>query len=49
MGVAFLFQIMSFAAINPPPAMSIAAMANATVGFANPARIRNAVDSSGVA
>jgi hypothetical protein len=40
---------MSFAAIRPPPAIRIAAMAMVAVGLAKPARIRNAVESSGVA
>ena len=40
---------MSFAAINPPPAISTDATASAAVGFAKPASIRNAVESSGVA
>lgn len=40
---------MSFAAIRPPPAIRIAAMAIVALAVAKPARIRNAVDSSGVA
>ena len=43
------FQIISFAAIRPPPAISTAAMAMVALGLAKPARIRNAVESSGVA
>jgi hypothetical protein len=39
----------SFAAINPPPAINTAAMTIFALGFAKPARIRNAVESSGVA
>ena len=39
----------SFAAIRPPPAIRIAAIAIVVVGCAKPARIRNAVDSNGVA
>ena len=42
-------RIISFAAIKPPPAISTAAIAMLALGLANPARIRNAVDSSGVA
>jgi hypothetical protein len=44
----FLHTI-SFAAIKPPPAIRIAAMAIVAVGCAKPARIRNAVESNGVA
>src|SRR3954447_8054981 len=44
----FLHTI-SFAAIKPPPAIRIAAMAIVAVGCAKPARIRNAVESKGVA
>ena len=40
---------MSFAAIKPPPAISIAAIAIPALGLAKPAKIRNAVESSGVA
>src|SRR4051794_6297390 len=43
------FHTMSFAAISPPPAIRIAAMAIVALGLAKPARIRNAVESSGVA
>ena len=39
----------SFAAIRPPPAISTAAIAMFALGLAKPARIRNAVESSGVA
>ena len=46
---AFYFQIISFAAIKPPLAINTAAIAIATLGFAKPAIIRNAVESSGVA
>ena len=52
MGIAALhpsyslfLHTMSFAAINPPPAISTAAIAIVAVGCAKPARIRNAVDS----
>ena len=45
----YFFPIISFAAINPPPAISTAATAIAALGFAKPAMIRNAVESSGVA
>ena len=45
----FFFHTISFAAINPPPAIRIAAIAIVAVGCAKPARIRNAVDSNGVA
>jgi hypothetical protein len=40
---------MSFAAIRPPPAINTAAIAIVAVGCAKPARIRNNVDSNGVA
>ena len=40
---------MSFAAINPPTAISTAATAMLVLALAKPARIRNAVESSGVA
>src|SRR6185312_9910912 len=43
------FQIMSLAAIKPPPAINTAATAIAMLGRAKPASIRNAVDNSGVA
>ena len=43
------FQNMSLAAISPPPAISTAAIAIFALGLAKPARIRNAVESSGVA
>jgi len=42
-------QIMSFAANRPPPAISNAASAILALAFANPAPIRNAVESRGVA
>jgi hypothetical protein len=43
------FQTISLAAISPPPAISTAAIAMLALGFANPANIKKAVDSSGVA
>lgn len=43
------FRNISFAAINPPPAIRIAASARLALGLAKPARIRNMVDNSGVA
>ena len=39
----------SFAAISPPPAISTAASAMLALALAKPAKIRNAVESSGVA
>jgi hypothetical protein len=46
---ADFFPIISLAAIKPPPAIKTAAIATLALGFANPAMIKNAVDSSGVA
>src|SRR5580658_5364050 len=43
------FHTMSFAAINPPPAIKTAAIAMTKLSLAKPARIRNPVESSGVA
>src|ERR1700730_1892013 len=43
------FQTISLAAIKPPPAISTAAIAILALGSAKPARIRKAVESSGVA
>jgi hypothetical protein len=42
-------QIMSFAAISPPPAISAAASASVVLGWVKPARIKKPVDNSGVA
>ena len=42
-------ETISFAAIRPPPAISTAASAMLALALAKPARIRNAVESSGVA
>lgn len=46
---AWRLRNMSFAAISPPPAIRIADITMFALGLAKPARIRNAVDSSGVA
>jgi hypothetical protein len=42
-------QTISLAAISPPPAISTAAIAMLALACANPAMIKNAVESSGVA
>ena len=47
--ISYRFPNISFAAIRPPPAISTAAIAIPALGLAKPARIRNAVESSGVA